>query len=391
MAVDLGYAGCQAWPSALSVASPIHFGGMPTDFTADASGQALQPSVNSADWTNLISVQKYGPQLPKSFECNTELYLRCGIFNHTFLIQPNTSEIEAPEEILSMDDLLEFEVSVDISNDVIIPLPIEDWFLQYSRECCLNISAVTALETGYQPLPPWLSFWYNLTQSASGPLLTANHSLKVSAQPGLAAVGNYTIRIIATDQTLPALPAHVDVQLYIIGEGPTVVSSFPLLEVADGQPLLFSLPGDVIQLNKPYGQLSYTAEQQGGLPLPAWLSFGESGTLSGTPTEGNDRTLNLTVTATDADGAHNSTFLLLYVKAPCPAGLFRHFRLQISAPTMQAGTIRSDTAAADLPFAQLPGRRPDHPRQASHLLQRQHSITSAGPRITHRSIMMALP
>lgn len=266
MAVDLGYAGCQAWPSAISVASPIHFGGMPTDFTADASGQALQPSVNSTDWTNLISVQKYGPQLPKSFACNTELYLRCGIFEHTFLIQPNTSEIEAPEEIISMDEQLEFEVSVDIDNDVIIPLPIEDWFLQYSRECCLTISAVTALETGYQPLPPWLSFWYNLTQSASGPLLTANHSLKVSAQPGLAAVGNYTIRIIATDQTLPALPAHVDVQLYIIGEGPTVVGSFPLLEVADGQPLLFSLPGDVIQLNKPYGQLSYTAEQQGGCP-----------------------------------------------------------------------------------------------------------------------------
>ncbi|KAK9863437.1 hypothetical protein WJX84_004314 [Apatococcus fuscideae] len=124
---------------------------------------------------------------------------------------------------------------------------------------------------------------------------------------------------------------------------------FPSIEIADGQPLQYTLPGSVFQLNKPYGQLSYGAQQLASMPLPAWLRFDESGLLSGTPQEGSDATYNLTITATDTDGSRNATFLMLYVKAPCPSGLYRHFRVQISAANNGKTAICSILWGADQP------------------------------------------
>lgn len=145
-------------------------------------------------------------------------------------------------------------------------------------------------------------------------------------------MGNHTVRLLATDQSQLYLePAVVDLRLQIVGTGPTIVGSFPAVEVADEQPLVFQLPSGVIQLNKPYGHLSFSAEQQGSQVLPGWMSFDPNGTLMGTPHEGKDASYNLTITGTDSDGARNSTFLMLFVRAPCPIGRYRHFRIRISA------------------------------------------------------------
>ena len=294
---------------------------MPTAFTADASANALQPGYNSSDWANLLTVQNYHPVIVSS--------RWDGIFYHTFAIQPEGSQDGPPTAMLPVDKQLSFEVSVDITSDVILPLDIDDWFEGHSRICCLNISAVIASDTGFQQLPPWLSLWYNLTQPTSGPQMFAQHALKVSAQPGVGAIGNHTIRVIAADLTPPA--ASFDLQVSIMGKGPTIVGVFPIIAIADGEPLQYALPDGVIQLNQPYGRLSYSAGQDGAMPLPAWLSFNESGMLGGTPQEESDAIYNLTITATDADGAQNATFVLLYVRAQCPAGTFRHFRVQASA------------------------------------------------------------
>ncbi|PSP03474.1 MAG: hypothetical protein BRC54_12285, partial [Cyanobacteria bacterium SW_7_48_12] len=54
--------------------------------------------------------------------------------------------------------------------------------------------------------------------------------------------------------------------------------------------------------------LNYSASLADGSDLPNWLSFApESRTFSGTPTESDDGTLNLQVTATDSEGATASS------------------------------------------------------------------------------------
>lgn len=226
-----------------------------------------------------------------------------------------------------------YEVSVDITLEQNLPLDTDAWFQQNTRTCCLSISALAAFgSSSFQPLPAWLSLSWAVEQAPIGSELTAKHMLTVSAQPGRAAVGNHTIRVLATDSSLPELPpAFMDINLRMIGQGPTIVGIFPIVEVEDKQPLLFVLPGGVIQLNKPYGRLRFTAEQQGGEPLPAWLGMHPDGTLKGTPQEGMDASYNLTITGADDDGLANSTSIMLYVRAPCPVGLYRHFRIRISA------------------------------------------------------------
>ena len=104
---------------------------------------------------------------------------------------------------------------------------------------------------------------------------------------------------------------------------------YPILQVADGQPVQFQLTPAVIQLNTPYGQLAYSASLQGGQQLPAWLAVTPDGLISGTPQLVVDAMIDVTITGTDADGAQNSTGLQLAVKAPCPAGQYRHFRVRI--------------------------------------------------------------
>ncbi|KAK9824907.1 hypothetical protein WJX74_005202 [Apatococcus lobatus] len=335
VSVDLGHGGCQPWPGALSLISPFSqwSPGMPPDFTSDASGAAMQPAIDSPAWTNLITVRDWKPNYRSSYQplgCNW--FDRCGVFAHTFQILPAASTVKALEVQAPMDELLRYNVSLDATSDTVFQLHAEKWFSQTSRRCCLNISAVLLTDNGVQLLPSWLSWDQILFRAASG-LLTDGYSLRVHAQPGAAAVGNHTVHISAADESQPELlPVSVDVYVSITGIGPTVVGEFPAVEVADGQPLEFALPSDVFKLNKPYGQLSYAAEQQAGVPLPVWLSLAGDGTLSGTPHLGRDSAFNLSITVSDSDGDQNSTFLMLYVRAACPAGLYRHFRLKISPP-----------------------------------------------------------
>lgn len=107
-----------------------------------------------------------------------------------------------------------------------------------------------------------------------------------------------------------------------------VIGVFPVVSVEDQQQLQFQLPSNVFQLSPPYGQLAYSATD-----LPAWLQLSSSGMLSGTPQLDADADLNLTIIATDSSGASNSTQLQLTVRAACPAGLYRHFRVRITNVT----------------------------------------------------------
>lgn len=115
----------------------------------------------------------------------------------------------------------------------------------------------------------------------------------------------------------------------MLGAPPAVTNPLAVVEVEDGLPLNYTIPDDTFQLNKPYGNLTLSGILQGGGSLPSWLSIDASGgalTLFGTPSFGFDQSYLLDITATDSDGAQNSTSLQLEVRAACPAGLFRHFR-----------------------------------------------------------------
>lgn len=175
VAVDLGYAGCQPWPEALLLTSPISACGMPTDFSSDLSGAAIQPAVDSADWMNLITVQNYKPQLPSSFWCISNPFNRCGVLTHNFPIQPKSAlgTIRAPTAVNLLDQNPSFAVSVDINTDQLLFLDVEKWFHQHSQACCLNISALIPTEDGLVQLPPWLSLLWQLTMEPVGVGLTA--------------------------------------------------------------------------------------------------------------------------------------------------------------------------------------------------------------------------
>ena len=120
-----------------------------------------------------------------------------------------------------------------------------------------------------------------------------------------------------------------DLCLQVLGAGPTVANPLPVVELADGSSLNYTIPDNTFQLNKPYGGLTLSATLQSGGTLPSWLSIDASGEallLSGTPSIGSDQSYQLNITASDSDGDKNSTMLDLEVRAACPFGLFRHFR-----------------------------------------------------------------
>ena len=218
-AVDLGYNGCQPWPKQMHIAALTQRIGLPTSFTADASGAALQPSPDAADWENLIIVQNFKPATPQ--DCyHAEDSFVCGVLNVSFPILPHDSPGLGRAPVLADPATTAFSVlQSDLQSDTILPLDTGVWFQQNSRACCLNITAQLVSAGGVlQQLPSWASIGFELVHNAPRQL-NASHVLHLQAQPGAAAVGTYIIRISATDASLPGYPsASKDISLQVSGE-----------------------------------------------------------------------------------------------------------------------------------------------------------------------------
>ena len=92
-----------------------------------------------------------------------------------------------------------------------------------------------------------------------------------------------------------------------LNEAPTVET--PLSNQTATEDKAFNFQFVANTFSDPNGDsLSYSASLADGSDLPNWLSFApESRTFSGTPTESDDGTLNLQVTATDSEGATASS------------------------------------------------------------------------------------
>ena len=161
----------------------------------------------------------------------------------------------------------------------------------------------------------------------------AVYGFTLGSYPSPAAIGNSTILLMTTDQSTARLPPVIStLPLHVLSAGPTVVNAIPIVEVEAGQTLSYAIPNATFNLNIPTGALTYTLapldQYSDAVFLPKWLTF-SNGVLGGAANEYYDVLYDLAVTATDAHGASNSTELKLYVRAACPTGQFRHFRLRI--------------------------------------------------------------
>lgn len=338
IAVDLGYARCRQRPTSLALVSPVHQLGPPTDFTSDAASTGLQPSAGAPTWQNLLTARDYHADMPRSgYLCNLPYkYQSCGSLLQNYSIAQPPAQLLGPVLVADTDELPELAFTIGAAEPVAVPLEAGGWFQGRSGVCCLSISAHAVDDTNSSvPLPSWLTFWHNLTNSSTTPSVGVTPSLQeqyqllVAAELGLGLVGEYTIRITAEDPNLPdSQPTSLELPLSILGTGPTVVDAYPIVAVADAQLLQYSLDRGVFLLNQPVGSLSYSSDN-----LPAWAELSPQGVLSGFPRLGRDRDYTLNITVADVYGEENSAPLQLQVRAACPAGSFRHFRVKITGIT----------------------------------------------------------
>lgn len=312
--------------------------GPPTDFTSDASGAALQPSTTSTAWQTLLRVQHSFPSMPTSgYACNRdEYYGPCGIIHQAYALSPQPATPSGPIIIANPDELPDLVITIGAKDPTILALPLNDWFEQQSGSCCLGFTAFALDPANHTiPLPSWLSFSHNVTNSTASPPdalipdLIEQYTLRAKARLRQDVVGDYTIRILATDSRFSSFqPVSIDLSLAIIYTSPTVVDDYPIVAIADAQLLQFNLDSGVFLLNQPSGALTFTAAG-----LPTWAELSQTGMLSGLPRLGTDADFQLNISVSDGNGDRNSTQLLLQVRAPCPAGLYRHLRLRITGST----------------------------------------------------------
>lgn len=146
IALDLGYGGCEAWPARLLLSAPMAGAHMPSSFTADASGAALQPGAASPDWTNLLTVQDFQPAYPSGEPC-TEGATQpgCGTFTYAFSIAQPAVQSNAPPRALSA--IPDTVVEIGSPNDTLID--VSSVFGGDSRVCCLELTLSIVASTPY--------------------------------------------------------------------------------------------------------------------------------------------------------------------------------------------------------------------------------------------------
>ena len=139
-------------------------------------------------------------------------------------------------------------------------------------------------------LPAWLRF-DAATQTFSG-------------TPGNAAVGQITVRVMATDTA--GAPVFGDFNLLVQNVNDPPVLATPIADQSASQDSLFSLvlPANTFTDLDAADVLAYAARLSSGAALPSWLTFdATTQTFSGTPGNSDVGALVVRVTATDGSGA----------------------------------------------------------------------------------------
>jgi Ca2+-binding RTX toxin-like protein len=151
-----------------------------------------------------------------------------------------------------------------------------------------SFTYTATLEDGSE-LPAWLSF--------------DSDTLTFSGTPENSAVGNISVKVMATDTAGASISDTFNLEVVNINDAPVVGNEVVKQTAAEDESFSFTLPADTFIDVDSGDSLSYSATLEDGSGLPAWLSFDpETNTFSGTP--GNDvvGTFAVKVTAVDQSG-----------------------------------------------------------------------------------------
>ncbi|MFN4281736.1 MAG: putative Ig domain-containing protein [Alphaproteobacteria bacterium] len=152
-----------------------------------------------------------------------------------------------------------------------------------------DVLSYSATLANGDPLPAWLSI-----DPATGLL---------SGTPVNGDVGVISIIVTATDLAGATASDQFDLTVVNTNDGPTVTVAIADTTTDEDAPFSYDVSGSFA--DEDLGDvLSYSATLSNGDPLPSWLSIdANTGTLSGTPANGDVGLYSVTVTATDASGA----------------------------------------------------------------------------------------
>lgn len=167
-----------------------------------------------------------------------------------------------------------------------IALPT-DAFIDLDAGDTLSYTMTTA---SGQALPGWMKF--------------DPTTLTLHGNPMASAIGEYSLKVIATDVTGASGAQPFQLAVANVNEPPAVVNLLPDQRGRIGAAYSYVVPADTFTDVDVGDAISYTATKADGSALPAWLTFTPGTmTFAGTPVAGSTGTLSLKVIATDAAGA----------------------------------------------------------------------------------------
>nr|WP_324259645.1 putative Ig domain-containing protein [Cellvibrio fontiphilus] len=142
---------------------------------------------------------------------------------------------------------------------------------------------------GGGPLPAWLSF-DSATRTFSG-------------TPTNADVGTLSIDVIADDGNGGTATNTFTITVANTNDAPTVANAIADQNATEDSAFNFQFAANTFADADAGATLTYSAQLNGGGPLPAWLSFDSATrTFSGTPTNADVGTLSIDVIADDGNG-----------------------------------------------------------------------------------------
>lgn len=174
-------------------------------------------------------------------------------------------------------------------------------------------------------LPGWLAF-----DAASR---------SFSGTPQRADIGNYTVRLVASDREGASAQDEFTIEVLSVNEPPYVAIALPDVTALEDAVLALALPAGSFADPDVDDVLSYGATLADGSSLPQWLSFDASAqAFSGTPRQADVGTLDIRVTATDGAGE-------------AAADLFRLTIENVNDAPLVAQPLADRSFAAGAPFA----------------------------------------
>ena len=187
--------------------------------------------------------------------------------------------------------------TVETSPPSVVVRAGESFSFTIAKTTFANIDG-TKLSYSTGPLPDWLSF--------------DSLDLNFSGQASLLDVGDLPLTLMATDTR--GAEAAANFKLIVRGNQPPQVTTSLSTQVATvHQAFSFFLPTNLF-IDSNNNSLMITAGQQGGLPVPEWLSFdNQTFEFSGVPGYGDTnfyavRTLSIEVTAASQEGEVSDRF-----------------------------------------------------------------------------------